>query len=221
MGKGQFSYFFVRGYFQSDEEVRIALDCVGYRHYAYICHDRDVYTDDSESHVKGDLKKKHYHLCVNLMSACSWRVLKARIEHNFVNHDLGLRVEDIHDPAEAKDYLMHCSKHSIDSGKVRYEVKEVRTDDITYWDSSQAKQEVHDEHCDYIWEFAQEVFELGWCPPFTLHNYAKKYGRDFIFNYRRALQFCADALAIGLEEIFKCPEHRAGLRCQGRYEEDK
>lgn len=210
MGKNQFSYWFVRGYFPDKDTVFNAIQNLGIRHYAFIEHNRCVFLEDDEQHHKGDPKVPHWHLCLNLESACSFNVLKKRIE-SVAGKNVGLRGFCMRSPKNAKDYLFHESVNSIDSGKVHYEHSEAFSDDLNYWDSEQASHEVKLEHLDYLNSFVDDVLEQGFCEVSTLLSYKKTYGRDFIFNYRRALLFCADVLQCPIDLIFINPEKRSEI----------
>lgn len=37
--------------------------------YVGICHDKDIYTQDSEKHIAGEVKKEHYHIIVKFENA--------------------------------------------------------------------------------------------------------------------------------------------------------
>ena len=78
MKQSQFSYFFCRGYFDSANDI---LECLKYssvRHYAFICHNKDVYLDDGEDHHKGEHKKDHWHLIINVQEKCTSSALRKR-----------------------------------------------------------------------------------------------------------------------------------------------
>lgn len=83
--------------------------------YAMILHNRDTWTEDSEEHKKGDLKKEHYHVIIRTQQA-TWSTAIAK--------DLGIAdnyIEKVNRLDNALQYLIHYN----DTDKAQYTVDEV------------------------------------------------------------------------------------------------
>lgn len=204
----QFSYFFLRGYFDSADDVLKAVLACDVRHYAFILHDKDVYSEGSEDHAKGDKKPPHWHICLNLVQKASWNVVSGKILKLYPT--CGIWNRNIYDPARAAAYLLHDSDIARSQGKYQYNSSAVFSDGFDYWFTDEAKRDAAAEKVDMIKEFAKEVFKLGWCSPELLDKYFNLYGRDFIFNFERALRWPVRRLRLSdFELIFIKPSLRA------------
>lgn len=201
MGKNQFSYFFMRGYWDSPQDVMRAISVLNARHYAFIYHDRDIYVEDGETHKKGEHKKPHYHIIVNLPSARSFKAVSRDITTIFPS--CGLYCYDLHQPDQALLYLTHeTEKAQKEEGKTLYDRNEVYTDNYNYFCSKAVIEEVKKEHMDYILEFLNEVIALrGRVPQALLMQYCQDYGRDFIFNVERVFSVASRFLNKQIEVI--------------------
>lgn len=66
-GGKQFSYFAVRLYCEEKNNVLdMCVNALPVRHYAFICHDKDIWKDSTEGHNAGETKKAHYHIVLNM-----------------------------------------------------------------------------------------------------------------------------------------------------------
>lgn len=215
----QFTYFFIRGYFQDASQVLKACEACDFRHYAYILHDKDTWTIASEQHNVGDLKDPHWHICLNLMQKQTWKWVKARIEHA-CGSNCGLHVEDIHDIKEAVDYLIHNSEVSIKQGKHLYPASDIFSDDIFHWHKDSTRAENAAEKIDLITQFYQEVVSKKYCPRKLLYEYIKVGKRDFIMNYFKCLNAACDTLGVDYSDLFTKPENRKGKNVLERVIQD-
>lgn len=84
--------------------------------YALILHDKDYYTEDTEQHARGELKKEHWHIVLRFNQAVwSSAICKELgIEHNYI--------ENVKRFDNAIQYLIHYN----DSDKAQYTVDEVQ-----------------------------------------------------------------------------------------------
>ena len=192
MGQNQFSYFFCRGYFNTPLEIEQAIEKLGCRHYAYICHDRDVFTADTETVKKGDPKKPHWHICINLISARSRNVVRKAFLT--VNENCGIVAMEMRSANKTFDYLTHNTAEARKEGKVEYLPTEIFTDSVEFWCSREAEEDVKKGHSDIMTDFLNDVLELGYCPQSLFREYIKLGHRDFIFNYRRVLLCVCDMM---------------------------
>ena len=84
--------------------------------YALILHDKDYFTEDTEQHVRGELKKEHWHIVLRFNQAV-WSTAICKelgIEHNYI--------ENVKRFDNAIQYLIHYN----DSDKAQYTVEEVQ-----------------------------------------------------------------------------------------------
>lgn len=208
MGKNQFSYFFCRGYFNSPEEIDKAIEKLGCRHYAYICHDRDIATKDTETLKKGEIKKAHWHININLISARTRNVVKKAFLE--VNENCGITAFEMKSPNKTYDYLTHQTAEARKEGKVEYLATEIYTDSVEFWTSRDAEDDCKKGQQDIMTQFLDDVLELGYCPKTMLTEYIKLGHRDFIFNYRRVLLCVCDILNLPENPrlLFLTPEDR-------------
>lgn len=204
----QYRYFFLRGYFDSSDDVLKAVLACDPRHYAFVYHDQDVYTEGGEDHEPGQKKKPHWHICLNLMEKASWNVVSGKILKIYPS--CGLWNRNIYDPAAAAGYLLHDSDLAKAQGKYQYPRSAVYSDGFDYWFSDEAKKDAKMEKEDMIKEFCKEVIHYKWCPPELLDKYFFSYGRDFVFNFERALRYPVRKLRLSdYELIFIKPSDRA------------
>lgn len=84
--------------------------------YALILHNKDYYTESSDSHIEGELKKEHWHVVVRFSQA-RWSSSICKdlcIEENYI--------EDVKRFDNAIQYLIHYN----DSDKAQYSINEVK-----------------------------------------------------------------------------------------------
>lgn len=192
MGKGQFSYFFCRGYFDSADVIMQAINKLECRHYAFICHDRDIATKDTETLKKGEIKKAHWHININLVSARSANVVKNAFRS--IAPNCGITAFVMKSPNKTFDYLTHNTAEARKEGKVEYLATEIFTDSVDFWSSYVAEEDCKRGQADLMAQFLEDVLELGYCPKTMFQEYISLGKRDFIFNYRRVLLCCCDIL---------------------------
>lgn len=201
MPSQQFSYFFLRGYFQTNEEVLRIISALNVRHYAFIKHDKDVYTDDSETHIRGQPKKEHYHILLNLTAHRSWKAIRTDILR--LNGDCGIWCHDLQNSEQAYLYLTHSTEKSQqEEGKFQYSSANIIEDKKEYFLSKSVQEEVRQEHIDYISEFYFTCLSKGGYTAGDIQYYASLYGRDFIFNFPRVLQAVSYTLNKDIKELF-------------------
>lgn len=206
---GQASYYVCRGYFKSRTEIQECIDYVKCRHFAYILHDKDVFTESDEQHNIGDKKQEHWHLCINLTTKQTFKWLKDKF--NEIAPDCNLWCHQMDDSEKAYEYLTHSTEKAINQGKTRYLDDDVFSDNKIYWTSEECKEDVKEDHNDYILTFLEDICQYGYCPRMMIREYVTKYGRDFIFNYNKALTCASDILGCTKDELFIEPDKRHSL----------
>lgn len=94
---------------QAIEKIKQSYD------YALILHDKDYYTEDTEEHCKGEIKKQHWHVVLRFNQAVwSSAICKElQIEEKFI--------ENVKRFDNAIQYLIHYN----DNDKYQYSVDEV------------------------------------------------------------------------------------------------
>jgi hypothetical protein len=98
------------------------------KHYYYIEHDKDYYTEDGENGAAGELKKKHIHLLFTFNSSRDLRTVA-----NYFSEFPELKensFELIHNAYGAKRYLIHADNPE----KSQYYMFEVETNDPLFPD---------------------------------------------------------------------------------------
>lgn len=187
--KGQYSYFAVRLYCENADRLKHLIETeLEARHYAFILHDKDTYKDDNENHKKGDIKKAHYHIVINLKTKTSWNVLKNRILK--VLPESNPRIRDIYDTESATLYLTHETKQAQKDGKYQYNRNDITTDDYSYWQDEETQRENKKEKVDYISTFVEKFISNGnVIRREDMETFRKEYGRDFILNFNRVMQY--------------------------------
>lgn len=113
-----------------DEDIiKVALAHKTIREWAYVCHDRDVYSlkdeaDDTSGRIKaGDTKPRHWHIVCKCQSAVEVSTIAGwfKIPENFVDVPKGAGAF-----LDCVEYLTHEDDKQEKLGKRRYEDKEVR-----------------------------------------------------------------------------------------------
>lgn len=112
-----------------DEDIiKVALAHKTIREWAYVCHDRDVYSlkdeaDDTSGRIKaGDTKPRHWHIVCKCQSAVEVSTIAGwfKIPENFVDVPKGAGAF-----LDCVEYLTHEDDKQEKLGKRRYEDKEV------------------------------------------------------------------------------------------------
>lgn len=186
----QFSYFAVRLYcYDRNKVLEMCTKALPIRHYAFICHDKDIWKDSTEEHNAGDKKKAHYHLVLNMEQKISWKALQKKI-YSVLGKECGAQLRDIKDTENATLYLTHNTKEAQKEGKYQYELSEVESDNYEYWLSEEAKHENKSEHVDAISEFVNVVIDNdNTIKRESMRAFQQEYGRDFILNFGKILQY--------------------------------
>lgn len=84
--------------------------------YAYILHDKDVYSEDGETYKAGDLKKAHYHVVIRTNNS-TWQSAIAK--------DLGITDNYVRKTGNFENALMYLI-HYNDIDKTQYNITEVQ-----------------------------------------------------------------------------------------------
>lgn len=111
-----------------EEKIKDALAHRTIKRWAYVCHDKDVYTaldeEQNPDHKKGELKPRHWHICIEMGSNQVEIGVIARwlgIKDNYVNVAKGAGAF-----LDCVQYLTHEGEKQQDLGKRLYEDEEVR-----------------------------------------------------------------------------------------------
>lgn len=113
----------------TEEKILDALSHRTIKRWAYIAHDKDVYSaldeEHNPNHVKGEYKKKHWHIVIEMGSNAVEVGVIARwlgISDNFVNVAKGAGAF-----LDCVAYLTHEENKQRELGKHRYDDKEVKS----------------------------------------------------------------------------------------------
>ena len=120
----------------NEETIIKALEHKTIKQWAYILHDKDVYSQADEeadpNHKQGDVKPPHWHIVMNCNNAMEIGVIAKwlGIAENFVDIPKGNGAGKFLDCVE---YLTHESARQQELGKHRYENEEVKASEGFDW----------------------------------------------------------------------------------------
>lgn len=164
------------------------LDCIllknteGINRYAYILHDKDLYTEDVLNdkgeivHKAGELKKAHFHVLIDFINAHTFTSVK-RI---FTTAEDNPRVEKVTDRVAFFRYLTHKDEKNA----YKYPDSAIVSNDIKYYQDLEKRGDFST-HSDCV--AVQIIEDLRAKVPLKQMMY--KYGRDFIINYQKYKDF--------------------------------
>ena len=114
----------------SEETIIKTVNRKGIKKYAYILHDKDVYSaadeEFDETHIQGQTKPPHWHIVIQTNNAMELQVLAKRlgINENFIDVPKGMDKGKFLDCVE---YLTHENEKQQKLGKHRYDDSEVKS----------------------------------------------------------------------------------------------
>lgn len=126
-GRPSRSYWFCTILYPDCPEHMLILDVMKenpalYQHLMFILHDRDLYSEDTEDHKVGEVKKAHYH--------CLWRHPRPTTENAVIKEFGGYlnKVIGVSSPEATLLYFLHRNFLSRMQHKVEYSVEEIQGD---------------------------------------------------------------------------------------------
>lgn len=186
-----FRHFSVRAYFENNAAVDdfIRQFGNGIRNYAYILHDLDVYHDNTEDHIEGEIKKAHYHIIINtrekLQENTFIKMCQSFSPENKFNK---YSVQHTRDIVSAFNYLTHNTLEAQQDGKYIYPEENIKSNNKDYFVSTEAEKICKDENTDGFLDFYLQVIEAGYCSKELFDDFCRTYGRDFIINSARIIK---------------------------------
>lgn len=195
-------YFFFTAY-GSEDDIRLLLSKDYISHYAYIFHNNDKWLpgDCPSDHVPGDPKKEHWHILLYTFDALSPKTI-----YDYWGSSVAF-VEACSNVAGAFTYMTHSDQASIDAGKWRYSVDDIRSDKLSFF-SREVKAAVKKDKLEWYDEFVDQVIKQGCVKRSDLLVFSRKYGKDFGYNYTKALKLCCDVIGCDYGDIFSTPTER-------------
>lgn len=139
--------------------------------YAYILHDKDIYTpdDDCTPDKIGTLKSPHYHLLLTFKQNKSFKAVR-----DMVVSSQNTFVQPMTDKFSDFEYLTHLNAPD----KYQYSSADIVCNDLSFFSGATTKCITND-------EFLNDI-----CNPCrSYHELAVKYGRDYIKNFKQYSQF--------------------------------
>lgn len=161
----------------SEEEINYYMATNNVKHYAYIKHDKCKLEDGTD-------EQTHYHLLIVFRNA---RSLKA-VQRSFPSRQ-NTRVEVMLDIYESFVYLDH--KYEADERKYKYSHDDIKSDDITYWDSLGKRGEMDDKTICIINDVMNRVHP---------RELLRRYGRDIVMNYEKYRYFAGLIISHEIEQ---------------------
>lgn len=127
------------------------------KNYAYILHKGEGSDENT--------KKDHFHMILKLRNA----FLSSTVSKWFTtDKDRALAIV-VDRPKNYFQYMLHQTEKSIEDGKIKYDVSDVKSDNVDYWTGEEVDQ------------LQQAVFDM--LDGMTVRELVTKYGRDFIIHY--------------------------------------
>lgn len=128
------------------------------KNYIYILHK-----------AEGEQKKNHIHLLVRLKNTYNTKTVSGWFSTETDN----AKVEVIDQPRQFVKYMLHQTEKSIEDGKIKYDVSELKSDNLDYW--LKADQ-------DTMKLIVEDILD-----GLTTWEMVSKYGRDFIIHYKNIM----------------------------------
>lgn len=156
------------------------------RRFAYIYHDKDIYTaDDTDDEKKiGTLKEPHYHFIFCLRYPYKEFSLRNWFKgfYDDKGESINTRIEKNTSPHQYYRYFYHLDNPD----KFQYPLNSAKSDDSSYF-------KIDNELADDSAFSALEMMLEG----FTVYEIAKIYGKDFIYHYGHIKQVYLDIINKG------------------------
>ena len=147
-----------------ENQIKIAMAHKTIKQWAYVLHDKDVYTEDDEAdnpkHKAGTSKAKHWHIVLQCSQRVEVRTIAnwLKIPENFVDIPKGRGAGKFLDCVE---YLTHESFAQQALGKYRYPDKEIRASEGFDWRKRLDKRnEVREEYGRDLDETEQMLYDV-------------------------------------------------------------
>lgn len=111
--------------------------------YYYILHDKDKYSEETDEHKQGDIKKPHHHLLLYFNDGITLKSLCKKL--NIEGKENYVKFWSSKDPKGRKDYRIRYLIHykSQDPFRHEYGIEEIKTNDNTiskYFTDDESKQ---------------------------------------------------------------------------------
>lgn len=127
------------------------------KNYAYIFH-------KGEGDIE-NTKKDHYHMILKLKNA----FLSTSVSKWFSTDEDKAFAIIVDRPKNYFQYMLHQTEKSIEDGKIKYDISDVKSNDVNFWTGEE------------IDSLQMAVFDM--LDGMTTRELVAKYGRDFIIHY--------------------------------------
>ena len=151
-------------------------------HYAWIVHDKDVYSEDlldndgNYVHKAGELEKPHIHLTIEFYNGLSFSACKRL----FTTENDKPRVERTFDKVAIYEYLTHKN----DKDKYQYSKAEIWSNDIDYFEKLRKEGDKTDSDSKAIAIVEEMLANVS--PRIMMARYV----RDYIIHYNQYKDMC-------------------------------
>ena len=180
-------------FYGTEKELRKIL--VSYReriaHYAYICHDSDIYDSDlidekgNFVHRVGEPEKIHFHVLLDFYNGHTFTAVKKM----FTTEEDNPRVEVVRDRVAQYEYLIHKN----DKDKFQYSKTLIVSNDINYYEKLSVNGDRKD--TDNLAEQIINDMLLGVSPRIMV----SRYGRDYVIHKRQYQEVVDDIRSWDIE----------------------
>lgn len=149
------------------------------KNWAFACHDKDTNKD-------GVAKEAHTHIVITFEQRKSFASV-VRLAKSYMT-DCNSMAEPVHDIGAVIAYLTHETEEAIRHGKYQYDREIVRYSKKEFYTKYMKGEEISEND-----QFVDDLL----CPEkdFSVIRMAKRYGRDFIKNAGKYIEFRSMALA--------------------------
>lgn len=174
------AYFFHLVSYLDEQTIGLAILSLNVRHFAYILHDKDRYTEGDNV---GELKEPHYHILLAMVDKQSLSTVLRPFKGHRDKDGIFINTfgRGCTDRFYEFDYLDHSREDCVVRGDYLYSKKDIKTDCMSYWASNRFAN--LDKLTECFIEFYQGV------PYFTL---LLKYGKMFVMNYSKLEELAYD-----------------------------
>lgn len=169
-------------YIQPEILSRFLADSSWVQHFAFITHDRDVWSAEDEQanpeHVAGSFKTAHTHVIVFTYDAKTPSAIiksfdRVSVDAYGVDGKQNTTCEVLNDAHAHFRYFMHLD----DPHKVRYSMQEITADDFAYWERMAVTDGLTDSSNNPGLAMVQSMIDGA-----TYRQMVERYGKEFIYH---------------------------------------
>lgn len=173
-------HFFIRTYL-SEEQITVLILSHNIQHWAYILHDKDVFTEGDK---EGQLKEPHYHIILSLVNANTVSAVSRWFKGYTDSNGLLIQshIEVCKDRFNAFDYLTHETQTCIERGDFIYSKSLIKSDSLHFFSGKNRSSEV---------DVVTECF-IRFLNGDSYSYLLSVYGKIFIYNFHKFQELASE-----------------------------